>query len=135
VIQVGDTHTRTFSFTQEQVEAFAQISGDQNPVHIDPAYAAQTALKKPVVHGILGSSIFSRMIGMELPGPGTVYLKQSLDFRRPLYPGVSYRATLEVLEVFTSRHIAKLATTVVDVERGKPHITGEATVMHTEKIG
>lgn len=134
MIQIGDTHEVVFSITQEQVNTFAQISGDQNPVHIDPEYAAQTSFKKPVVHGIFGSSIFSRILGMEFPGPGTVYLKQQLDFRRPLFPDTEYKATVKVAEVFESRHIARLETTVVDVARGKPHITGEATVMNAEKI-
>lgn len=134
MIQIGDTHELIFSFTQAQVEAFAQISGDQNPVHLDAEYAAQTAFKQPVVHGILASSVFSRILGMEFPGPGTIYLKQQLDFRRPIFPDTEYKAVVKVLELFPNRHIARLETTVVDLARHKPHINGEATVMNTERI-
>ena len=135
MLQVDDSFEQVFSFSQAQIEAFAQVSGDQNPIHVDPEYAAQTPMKGTVVHGILASSVFSRILGMEFPGPGTVYLRQELDFRRPIYPDTEYKAIVTVVEVFASRHIARLQTVIVDLQRGKELIRGEARVMNREKIG
>src|SRR6187431_194110 len=98
MLQVGDTYSEVFSYTQEQVIAFAELSGDKNPLHLDAAYAATTMFKKPIIHGILGASIMSKILGMHFPGEGTVYLRQEIDFKRPMYVDVQYEAQLKVLE-------------------------------------
>lgn len=130
----GQSYTETFSFTQEEVNQFAQTSGDQNPIHIDADYAAATAFKKPIMHGFLAGSVFSRIIGMKFPGEGSVYLKQSMAFRRPMFVDVNYQAVLTVKAVNTARHIAEIETKIVEPESGKACLTGEAQVMHKEKI-
>lgn len=134
-MQLNDTFEFSFEFSQAQVEAFAEVSGDHNPLHLDAEYAATTQFKRPIVHGSLAGGIFSRLIGMEFPGPGTVYLSQSLNFRRPMYVDTPYVAKLEVLEVSPERHTARIETTIVDQQRGKPHLTGEALVMNRDRIG
>ncbi|MCB0837037.1 MAG: MaoC family dehydratase [Bacteroidetes bacterium] len=130
----GDTHQKDFSFSQEQVNAFAEISGDKNPIHIDAEYAAETVYKKPIIHGFLGGSVISNVLGTEFPGEGTVYLKQEMTFRRPMYPDVAYRVILTVLEVDERRNRAEIETKIVSVEDGKPVLTGSASVMHKERI-
>ena len=133
-MKVGDTFEREFSYSQAEVEAFAQVSGDSNPVHLDAEYAATTAFKRPIIHGMLGASIFTRLMGMEWPGPGAIYLEQSLAFKRPMYVDTSYTAKLQVLEVIPGRHTARVQTRVVDTQTGKLTIDGEALIMHREKI-
>ena len=130
----GDTHTKDFSFSQEQVNAFAEISGDKNPIHIDAEYAANTVYKKPIIHGFLGGSVISNVLGTEFPGEGTVYLNQSMTFRRPMYPDVQYRVVMTVLEVDERRKRAKIETKIISVEDEKPVLTGEANVMNKGKI-
>ncbi len=74
--QIGDEHEIEFSFTQDEVNEFCKISGDFNPLHWDEVYASKTKFKLPIIHGALIASIFSRVMGMEFPGEGSVYLKQ-----------------------------------------------------------
>lgn len=134
LIETGDVYEVPLQFTQEQVNAFAEVSGDKNPIHIDPEYAAQSEFGRPVVHGIFGACILSRVMGMEFPGPGSVYLSQNLRFRQPMFPEVAYLVRVKVTEVNTGRHIAKLDTRIVRVEDGKPMLTGDAMVLNKERI-
>lgn len=134
MLQIGDTYSEVFSYTQEQVIAFAELSGDRNPLHLDAEYAATTMFKKPIIHGILGASIMSKILGMHFPGEGTVYLRQEIDFKRPMYVDVQYEAQLKVLETNPDKHIAIVETKIVDKETGKVNVLGNAHVMHKEKI-
>ena len=92
ILAVGDQFSTELFFSQQDVIAFARISGDANPLHLDPDFAAQTLFKRPIMHGMLSASVFSRVLGMDFPGPGTVYLSQSLEFKAPMYVDTVYRA-------------------------------------------
>ena len=133
-IQEGQVYEEEFSFSQEEVDQFAKVSGDDNPIHIDAEYAANTSFKKPIMHGFLAGSVFSRLIGTKFPGEGTVYLKQSMAFRRPMFVDVTYKAILTVNMANANRHIAQIETKIVGVEDGKAYLTGEAQVMNAERI-
>lgn len=134
MLEVGQSYTETFSLSQEQVNAFAHVTGDHNPLHIDPAYAATTVFKKPIVHGIFGISIFSKILGMEFPGEGTIYMKQEISFKRPMFIDSKYDAIATVKEVNRERHQAVMETKITDKETGKICATGEALIMNNEKI-
>ncbi len=134
MLQSGDQYHEQFQFSQSDVQAFAEVSGDHNPIHLDEDVAASTIYKRPILHGMLGASVFSRIIGMKFPGEGTVYLNQSLQFKRPMYPGESYRAELTILEIEERRHRARIETRIVQVSDRKPILTGEAYVMNKEKL-
>lgn len=86
------------------------------------------------MHGFLGGSVFSKILGTRFPGPGTVYLKQILEFKRPMYAGVLYEAVVTITEINKARHTAILETKVLDKESGKVTISGEATIMNNERI-
>ena len=131
-MKVGDSYEIEFSFTQDQVNDFCKISGDFNPLHWDEAFAATTSFKKPIIHGALIASVFSRVMGMEFPGSGSVYLKQVSEFKRPLYVGQTYQAKFEVESVNESKHTVEIKTQVFEMERGKVMVDGMATVMHSE---
>jgi acyl dehydratase len=90
--------------------------------------------KKPIIHGILGASVLSKILGMRFPGEGTVYLKQEIDFKRPMYVDVEYEAQLKVLEINTDKHTAIIETKIVDKESGKVNVLGAAQIMHKDKI-
>ena len=135
MLKQGDTYEITFQFSQEEVEAFAKVTGDNNPVHLDAEFAATTAFKRPIMHGFLAGSVFSRILGTEFPGPGSIYLSQQMTFKRPMYVDTPYKATVTVSQLMESRYMAKLETVIVDTERGKRHLAGEAMVMNKEKIG
>ncbi len=87
IIQVGDTHTITRVFTQEDVRQFALLVGDSNPIHLDPTAAAAAGFPQIICHGILVGSLFSNIMGMHLPGPQSVYLQQTLNFVKPVLVG------------------------------------------------
>ncbi len=109
------------------VEAFAAVSGDNNPVHLDEAYARTTPFQGRIAHGMLSAAYISAVLGTRLPGPGAIYLSQSLRFRRPVKIGdpVVTRVTVQSLD--TRRAHATL-TTVCQVD-GKTVVDGEAVVM------
>ncbi|MDN5215420.1 MaoC family dehydratase [Fulvivirgaceae bacterium BMA12] len=134
-IREGQTFEMDFSFTQDEVVAFAEVTGDKNPIHINAGYAENTIYKKPIMHGYLGGSVFSKIFGNHFPGEGTVYLNQKLEFRRPMYAGENYQAVLRVLEIHESRHRALIETKIIHVADQKPVITGEANVIHKTLIG
>jgi acyl dehydratase len=134
MIEVNQTHRTSFTFSQEQVVQFAQVTGDHNPLHLDAAYAAQTVFKQPILHGFLGGSVFSRVFGTEFPGEGSVYLKQSMEFVRPMLVETEYEAVFTVKEVNRDKHQAVVATEIFEKSRNKLVLRGEATVMHPEKL-
>lgn len=133
-IEAGTTYTHEFSFTQDEVVQFAEVTGDKNPVHLDAAYAATTMFKKPIMHGFLGGSVFSKVFGTLFPGEGTIYMKQSMQFMRPMYVDTKYHVRMLVKEVNKEKHRATVETQIVDAEKGEVVITGEATVMNVNQI-
>jgi len=132
MINIGDKYTLEFSFTQDQVNEFCNISGDFNPLHWDDAFAESTPFKKPIIHGALITSIFSKVMGMYFPGKGSVYLKQISEFKRPLYVGLSYNAVFEIDSINHIKHTAEIKTQVFELERGKLMVDGIASVMNAE---
>ena len=126
-LNIGDKASLSKAFTAEDVEQFARLSLDANPLHLDEAAAADSVFGRRVVHGALVSSLFSALLGMELPGEGTIYLGQTSSFKAPVFLDEEITATVEVTEVREARGIAKLKTTAVN-SAGKTVITGEATV-------
>ena len=133
MINIGDTFEHTFSFTQEDVVLFAKVTGDNNPVHLDEEYASKTLFKRPIIHGMLGATVFSKVFGTMFPGEGTIYLNQNLQFLRPMLVNTMYNAQFEVLEIDREKHRATISTSVTN-EEGKKVVDGSAILMHTEKF-
>ncbi|WP_109833021.1 MaoC family dehydratase [Reichenbachiella versicolor] len=134
MLKLGDTYQTEFSISQEEVTKFAEVCGDKNPVHLDADYAAQTPFKVPIVHGMFSASIISKVMGMEFPGEGTIYLGQSLDFKRPVYVDKTYEVKCEIIEITEGKSIAKISTKIHETERGKIVVDGVATVKNVEKL-
>jgi len=133
-METGTVYKHEFSFTQEEVNKFAEVTGDNNPVHTDKDYAAQTMFKRPIMHGFLGGSIFSKVFGTLFPGEGTIYLKQSMNFLKPMYVDIAYEAVFTVKEVITDKHRMIVETVIKNKSTQEATITGEATVLNTNKI-
>ena len=133
MIEVNQTYTHEFQFSQDEVNRFAEVTGDRNPVHTDAAYAAGTMFKRPIMHGMLGAALFSKVFGTLFPGEGTIYLKQSLNFLKPMYAGTAYDAVFTVKEVIREKNRAIVETVIKDKE-GKVCTSGEATVMNVNRI-
>ena len=126
-IAIGDTTTYTRLITNQEVEAFAAISGDHNPLHLDPEYAATTAFGECIAHGMLTGALISAAIAMQLPGPGSVYLSQNIQFRAPVMLGDTLTVTLTVTHKHAKRPWVTLQCEVANQE-GKAVAKGEAQV-------
>ena len=132
-LKVGNTFTEKVKFTQDQVNTFAEISGDRNPIHIDKEYAVKTPFGKPIIHGIFAASVFSKVFGTQWPGEGTIYMFQDLFFKAPAFVEVAYTAKFEVMEVNEEKHRGVIQCILED-EQGKAVIVGQAKLMHTERF-
>ena len=113
--------------TDQDVRQFAAISEDTNPIHLDDEFAAGSIFGQRVVHGMLVASLFSGLIGMKLPGEGTIYLGQDLKFKAPVPIGSTITASVEILKLREDKPIATLRTVCVN-EAGEVVIDGEAVV-------
>ena len=102
-LHVGDTAQKTRQYTEEDVIAFAKVSGDANPVHLDEVYAATTPFKTRIVHGMLVLSLFSTIFGNEIPGLGTIYVNQTVKFTKPVYFNDFITATVTLKEMIPDR--------------------------------
>ncbi len=124
----GAKATRTQTITDEMVRTFASLTGDNNPVHLDDEYAATTHFGKRIAHGMIAASLISAALANDLPGPGTVYLSQTLQFKAPVYPGDTVTAIIEVKSVREDKPIATLTTNCVNQE-DVVVLEGEAVVL------
>jgi acyl dehydratase len=125
MLYTGKKWEHSFLFTQEDVNVFAQVTGDINPIHLDEEYASKSIFKKRVVHGALSNSIFSKVFGTITPGEGTIYLSQNSKFTAPMYTDVKYVAKFEVVEV-KENGISTVETNVYDILTSELTITGNA---------
>ena len=126
--KVGESASLTKTFNENDVFTFAKISGDQNPIHIDPKFAAASHFERQIVHGMLTAGLISAILGMQLPGPGCIYLKQELNFRAPVFFGDSITATVKVTKLREDKPIITLATSCTNQD-GILVLDGEAILM------
>jgi 3-hydroxybutyryl-CoA dehydratase len=123
----GQTAELTRVASASIVEAFAELSGDLNPLHLDETYAKGTAFGQRIAHGMLAAAYISAVLGTRLPGPGGVYLKQSLSFRRPVHLGDQVTARVRIKALDPRRAHVTMAT-MCEVN-GKTALDGEALIM------
>ncbi len=134
MLTVGQTYDYEFKFSQTDVVAFANVTGDKNPVHLDEAFAAKTIFKRRIMHGMLSASVFSKVFGTLFPGEGTIYLKQSLDFLKPMYVDTDYVAVFTVKEIIKDKNRAVIETVIKQKATEVVCISGEAMVMNIAMI-
>ncbi len=127
--QLKEGQRASFSKTVSEFDVymFAGISGDFNPAHINQVYAEQTAFKTRIAHGMLSAGFISSVLGNQLPGPGTIYISQSMTFLAPVAIGDTITATAEVVEIIAEKKRVRLKTICTNQE-GKEVLTGEAMV-------
>ncbi len=131
-LTIGNTATRTQIITEEMIRTFAELTGDFNPVHLDDEYAASTRFGRRIAHGMIAAGLISAALANDLPGHGTIYLSQTLNFKAPVYPGDTVTATIEVKSLHASKPIATLATTCANQD-GIIVLEGEAIVFHEQE--
>jgi 3-hydroxybutyryl-CoA dehydratase len=127
-IKIGQTAEYQKTITEDDIEKFAEVSGDYNPVHMDEEYAKQTIFQGRIAHGMLSASFISTALASKLPGPGTIYLKQQLAFRKPVRIGDQITTRVEVTSKNDEKKGITLKTTCINQE-DQIVIDGEALVM------
>ena len=125
--KVGDSAEFTKVLSEEDVYLFAGITGDRNPVHTSREFAATTRFKERIAHGLLTAGTISAVIGMKLPGPGCIYLSQTLEFKAPVFLGDEITARAEIVEVISGKRL-RLRTRCFN-QKGVLVIDGEAVIV------
>jgi len=126
-LKIGDKAFLSKAFTEGEVFQFADISGDRNPLHLDKDFGEASIFGQRIVHGMLVASLFSGLIGMELPGEGSIYLGQSLTFKAPVAIDEQVTASVEIINIREDKPIVTLRTVCINSE-GSVVIEGEAVV-------
>lgn len=129
-IAVGDRASASMTITERQIAAFVALSGDTHPMHLDPAYSAQTRFRRPIAHGVLGLALISTVLGTRIgpPDKTVVQLGQTVRFLKPVFPGDTLTAECEVSTVNPERRIAILDCRCTN-QQGEEVLRGETTVM------
>ena len=127
-LSVGMSENLSKTIAASDVVGFAQVTGDRNPIHLSEHFAARTPFGGRIAHGLYTAGLISAVIGTRLPGPGAIYLSQSLRFTRPVRIGDTVTVKLEVLELIAAKRRVRLATVCTN-QNGETVMDGEATVM------
>lgn len=127
-IEVGQSFEKSFAMNQERVRAYAQATGDNNPIHLDPEAGAKSIFGRRVAQGMLTAGLISGVLGTRFPGPGTIYLSQSVKFLKPVFMGDVVTVRLAVREVTAAKNRIRVQTTCLNQD-GQEVLTGEALVM------
>jgi 3-hydroxybutyryl-CoA dehydratase len=128
-IQIGQSASLSKSFSSEDVVCFSSLSRDTNELHLNEEYAKTTIFHQRIVHGFLGGSLISAVIGTLLPGKGAIYLHQDMDFKKPIYHGELITAVVTVVDAKYEKGIYYLRTECINQE-GEVKITGNAVVKY-----
>jgi 3-hydroxybutyryl-CoA dehydratase len=126
-LEVGMEASFAKTVSEGDIVAFAEVTGDKNPVHLDAQYAAGTMFKERIAHGMLTASYISAVFGMEMPGPGVIYISQTLNFRAPVKIGDRVVAKVRVMELYPAKRRVRFEC-LCSVD-GKAVLEGEAVLM------
>lgn len=134
LLAVGLSASVTHIVTAADVDSFAHLTGDSNPIHLDEEYAAGTRFGRRIAHGMLTAGYISAILGTRVPGPGSIYLSQTLRFTAPVYLGDSIRVTATVEKIREDKPIVTVQTTCVNQDN-EIVLSGEATLFCGELLG
>lgn len=127
-MKIGDVRSYQRVITTKDVHDFGHLTGDLNQTHFDETYAATTIFKKPIVHGMLVGSLFSKIFGLDYPGEGTIYCSQSLKFLKPVYPDTLLTIKVSLQDINLDKNRVYFLTEVFN-EKMECAVTGEAMLM------
>jgi 3-hydroxybutyryl-CoA dehydratase len=126
-LEIGQEASMSRVVTEADIVAYAALSGDYNPVHLDAEYAAKTIFKERIAHGILSAGYISAIFGMKLPGPGAIYVSQTLNFKGPVKIDDRVETLVRLVELIPEKKRARFEC--LCTVAGKPVLTGEAVLM------
>ena len=127
-LSIGQSAKMTKIVLEEDVKNFGTATGDINPIHLDNEYAMQTAFGQRIAHGLLIGGMISAVLGTQLPGPGTIYLSQSLQFRAPVFIGDEITAVAEVIHIRSDKPVVTIHTTCIN-QNQQIVVEGDAVVL------
>ena len=130
-LTIGQTATRGLTVTADMVNKYAEITGDYNPLHFDQSFVSRTRFKTLMAQGGIATGLLHALVAMDMPGPGTVFLRQQWTFPRPVYIGDTIRAEATVVSLHSRRRQADLTFTVTN-QIGQEVLRGEATIYQAE---
>lgn len=133
MLQIGDQFSHIFRYTQEDVNLYAKVSGDVNPLHIDPEAGKASIFGRNIIHGLLGGSVFTKIFGALWKADGHVYLKQSMQWLKPMFVETDYEAIIKVKEVFPEKNRVLYDCAIFDKATGEQCFTGEALLMNKKQ--
>lgn len=125
---LGATASVTKTIRDADIAAFAAVSGDVNPMHLSADFARRTRYRRPIAHGMLTASLISAVIGTKLPGPGCIWVSQTLNFLRPVFPGDTITATATVKRIHAEKPLVTLETQCANQD-GHVVLDGEALIL------
>lgn len=131
-ISLGQTYEVQIAVDEKRIAAFAEATGDNNPIHFDDEAAAKSIFGRRVAQGMLTAGFLSGVFGTQFPGSGTIYLSQSVKFVRPVFLGDKVTVRMEVVEIMTGKNRLRIKTTCLN-QAGQEVLTGEAMVMPPPK--
>jgi 3-hydroxybutyryl-CoA dehydratase len=130
---IGTQATLSRTITEDDILLFALVSGDHNPIHLDAEYAEKSLFGKRIAHGFLIGSLISAVLGNDMPGPGSIYLGQTLKFLAPIHIGDTVTVTVKVVALREDKRIVTLHTDCIN-QHGTLVLSGEATVKYTKEL-
>ncbi len=133
MLQVGDQFRHTFSYTQDDVDTYARISGDTNPLHIDAAAGAASMFGRTIIHGFLGASVFTKIFGSLWYADGHVYMMQNLKWLKPMFVDTDYEAVITVKEIFPEKNRILYDCAVFAKGNNEQTIAGEAMLLNKKQ--
>lgn len=128
--KVGDVFTHNIKYTQEQVNLYAQISGDTNPLHTNPEAGKASIFGRNIIHGHFSASVFTKIFGALYFAEGHIYMKQNNTFLKPMFVDTEYQAIVTVKEIFPEKNRVLYETKIIDLATGVETLTGEALLMN-----
>ena len=133
MLKTGDEFRHKFSYTQADVNDYARISGDTNPLHTDEAAGKASMFGRNIIHGFLGASVFTKIFGALWYADGHVYLSQSMKWMKPMFVDTTYEAVIKVKEIFPEKNRITYECAVYDAATGEQTIAGEATLLNKKQ--
>ncbi len=133
MLKIGDEFRHKFSYTQQDVDDYARVSGDTNPLHIDPQAGKESMFGRNIIHGFLGASVFTKIFGSLWYADGHIYMSQSIKWLKPMFTDQEYEAVIKVKEIFAEKNRIIYECNVYDVATGDQTIAAEAMLMNKKQ--
>ena len=133
MIQVGDQFKHDFSYTQEDVNLFARVSGDNNPLHIDAEAGKNSVFGRNIIHGFLGGSVFTKIFGALWKVDGHIYMKQTMQWLKPMFVDTPYEAVITVKEIFPEKNRVLYDCAIFEKASGEKTFAGEALLQNKKQ--